>query len=375
MGETRSVSGKEYAIAPGSVIPVRVAARRRVRGRIFIFPVLLNAWPVLLLISQKALVPLGLLFAGTGTASYRRDVALAALMSMAALVWFGLQRANEYAVPHLIGYVLFIAAVPLINLAVKSDSSRLLRLVAMFSVFNAFLAFVFFFLEIDLSGFRGLNRIIGEDEQAHRVYFESTSLVAVFAVSAFKRGWRRNLATLLVLAYAALLAKSVFVLALFAINNVLPRVLRRSWWQQLVVLLSLGAILIIGPIAVALLRPDVGLSIGIKLLQWESVLAHPGSIWSGSGWGYVIAEIVNSETQPYQIEMQLPMLFKQIGVVGVGLYAAGMWWFVRSASGSAAASWLRWSAYIAIGFNNPWLFMPSWYLTAVLLFRKIEPRR
>lgn len=373
MGEPRSTTAHKHKLVPISVnVPVRLSAWRRTSPWPFVFPVLLNAWPVLLLVSQKALVPIGLLFAGTGTAPYRRDVALAASMAMAALVWFGLQRGNQYAVPHLVGYVLFVAAVPLINLAVRSDSSRLLRLLAMFSVFNALLAFVFYFLEVDLSGFRGLNRIIGDDDQAHRVYFESTSLVAIFAVSAFRGKWRRIVATLLVLAYAVFLAKSVFVLALFAINNILPRILRRSWLQQLAVLFSLAAILIIGPIAVAVLRPDVGLSLGIKLLQWERIWLHSVSIWWGSGWGYVIEEIVNSESQPYQIEMQLPMLIKQIGVIGVGIYAAGMWWFVRSASHSAAACWLRWLAYIAIGFNNPWLFMPSWYLTAILLFRKIE---
>jgi len=339
-----------------------------------VFPLLTHAWPLLLLVSQKALVPLGLVLAGAGTPTYRRDLAVVAALLAAALLGFALQQPSEHGQAHLIGYALFLLAVPLINLAVRTNPDRLIHGLAWFSVLNALLAFVFYFAQIDLSGFRGLNRIIGDDDLAHRVYFESTSLVAVFSAASFRPRWLRAAATLLVLAYAVLLAKSVFVLTLFALNLMLPTLLRASLPRRMLVLLLVATLAVLGPLAVAVLRPDVALSIGIKLLQFQFIVDAYGSSLLGAGWGTVIDEIVNSEEQPYQVEMQLPMLLHQIGPAGVAAYGAGLALLMRSASATAGVAGLRWLVCLAIGFNNPWLFVPSWYLTCVLLFKRMEQR-
>lgn len=339
-----------------------------------VFPLLTHAWPLLLVVSQKALVPLGLLLAGTGTAAYRRNLAVVAAMVAVALLGFALQPPNEHGQAHLIGYALFLLAIPLINLAVRTDRDRLVHGLAWFSVLNAALAFVFYFAQVDLSGFRGLNRIVGDDDLAHRVYFESTSLVAVFSATRFRPRWLRAAASLLVLAYAVLLARSVFVVTLFALNLMLPTLMQASLPKRMFALLLVASLAVLGPLAVAVLRPDVALSIGIKLLQFQVIVDAGGAGLFGAGWGTVIDEIVNSEEQPYQVEMQLPMLLHQIGPAGVAAYAVGLALLLRSASATAGVAGLRWLVCLAIGFNNPWLFVPSWYLTCVLLFMRMEER-
>ena len=343
--------------------------------RVCVFPVLLNFWPVLLLVSQKALLPLGIVMAGAGTAAYRRDLLVAGLMVLASFVTYALQVNNEYALAHLLGYVMFVLAAPLINLAVRSNSERLIYFLALFSVGNAILAFLFYALSVDLSGFRGLNIILGNDDHTHRVYFESTSIVAVFSVAAFRTNWRRLLATFLVFTYAIFLAKSVFVILLYATNYVVPMLLRGKQWQRLASVALVILLVTLGPMVVMLLRPDLALSIGIKLLQLETVADYAVSPWFGAGWGFVIDEIINGLEQPYQIEMQLPMLYNQIGLIGLAAYAGGMAWLTVSTSKVAFVGWLRWGTYMIIGFSNPWLFVPSWYLTSVLLYRRLEPQR
>ena len=339
-----------------------------------LFPAVLNFWPLLLLVSQKAFVPLGMLLVGLGTRPYRNNLLVAgALVGLAALT-LTIQRPNDHAVGHWIGYVLFVLAVPIINEAVRKDADRLLHWLAVLSVLNAVLALCFYALAIDLSAFRGLNRVIGDDDLTHRVYFESTSLIAIFAVAGFRQRWVRVAATLVVLGYAVLLAKSVFVLALWALNHVVPAIARGNWMQRMASTLAIAVLAIIGPVVVAALRPDVALSIGIKVLQIETIMSEGAhSLW-GAGWGFVIDEIVTSPEQPYQVEMQLPMMYTQLGALGVSAHALGLWLLVRSASRTAGIAALRWAAYIAIGFNNPWLLVPSWYLTSILLFRSLENR-
>src|SRR5436309_1733847 len=157
------------------------------RRRELVFPLLLNTWPVLLLISQKALLPVGLLLNGAGTRTYRRELLIAVAMLTGGAAILILQRPNEYALNHYVGYGLFVLSVPLINLASRGAKHQLLRGLAILSVVNCVLAFVAYFVEIDLSGFRGLNRIIGQDYDTHRVFFETTSLLAVFSPSYIRR--------------------------------------------------------------------------------------------------------------------------------------------------------------------------------------------
>ncbi len=352
----------------------RRRSSRAKRLRVLLLPTVLNFWPILLLFSQKVFVPVGMLLVGLGSRAYRRDMLTASALVVMAALTLVTQRPNEHAVGHWLGYMMFVLAVPLINEAVRKDAERLLQWLAALSVLNAVLALCFYALAIDLSAFRGLNRVIGDDNLTHRVYFESTSLVAIFAVAGFRRRWVKVASTILVLGYALLLAKSVFVVALWALNQVMPAIARGNWKRRMAAMTVIVVLAIAGPAIVAILRPDVALSIGIKVLQFE-IIASKASLgpW-GAGWGFVIDEIVTSLAQPYQVEMQLPMMFAQLGALGVAVHALGLWLLVRSGSRTVGIATLRWTAYIAIGFNNPWLLVPSWYLTSILLFRSMENR-
>lgn len=357
--------------------PAAPVRRQRSRGRklrVLLFPAVLNFWPILLLVSQKAFVPVGMLVVGWGTRPYRNDLLVVSAMVGMATLTLTMQRPNEHAFGHWIGYVLFVLAIPLVNEAIRKDAERVLHWLAVLSVLNAVLALWFFALAIDLSAFRGLNRVVGDDDLTHRVYFESTSLMAILSVAGFRRRWVRVIATMLVLGYALLLAKSIFVLALWALNHGVPAIARGNWMKRIASTLAIAATTTVSPVVVAALRPDVALSLGIKLLQIETIMSEgPPGPW-GAGWGFVIDEIVTSPDQPYQVEMQLPMMFAQLGALGMAAHALGLWLLVRTASHTAGIATLRWAVYMAIGFNNPWLLVPSWYLTSILMFRSLENR-
>jgi hypothetical protein len=341
-------------------------------GRFLLMPVLLNAWPILLFVSQKALVPLGLLAAGASSRKYVVELLIAALMLALAALVLVIQVPNEYGAAHYVGYALFVLSVPVINHAIRVWRDGLIKWLAVLSILNALIAFAIYFTGFDTGAFRGLNRVVGTDELTHRVYFEATSLVAVFSVRFFRSRVVRAVALAIVLGYVLFLAKSIVVIALYVLNLVAPAIIRVSLAKKIGILILGVAVLVAAPILVSLLRPDVALSIGIKLLQLQSIADYPGTGVAGAGWGYVIDEIVNSVEQPYQVEMQLPMLWVQVGVLGLLPYLLGLWVLVRGVSSSGMIAWARYSVYIAIGFNNPWLFVPSWYLTAALLFSDVE---
>lgn len=361
--------------ASGPARRTGVARRLASRSSRAVFPALLNVWPVLLLVSQKALVPLGLLLIGRLDRPFLSDVLRIGVALSVGLVVYLLQAPNEYATEHYVAFLLFLLAVILINAGIRTHRHRVVYWVAVLSVFNATLALLVYVLQIDLSGFRGLNRIVGDDDTTHRVYYETTSLLAVFSTAAIRKPVMRWLCWIVVLTYAVLLAKSFFVIGLFLIERLSPWMFRGrltarlvSWSALIVAAITLAA-------ASLILRPDFLLSVAIKMLQFETIAIEPGSLWLGSGWGYVIDEIVTSPEQPFQVEMQLPMLMQQIGVIGVTSWLVAMLGLFRSIGGSAFVVLGRWITYSAVGFLNPWLLVPSWYLTATLMYSSFESRK
>lgn len=351
------------------------AVGTRAGFRHLIFSLLLNTWPVLLLVSQKTLVPIGYLLVGRGDLRYQADVFRAFALGVFSSLVLVFQAGNDYGFQHFGGYLVFLFAIPLINLSVRGDRARLVRLLAIFSVANAALGILIYFLNIDLSAYRGLNLIVDNEGNANRVYFESTSLIAVFSIAAFRGRLARLVATVLVMAYALLLAKSIFVIALYLLNKVSPLLFKSRFHHKLIVLAVGGLAIALGPVLVGYLRSDVLLSLGIKALQFASIMEDTSAAFFGRGWGYVQEAIVNSVEQPYQVEMQLPMLVQQTGFFHVLVFATAVWFFLRSISDSSAVTWCRWFIYLLIGFNNPWLFIPSWYLTAALMFSDVELKK
>lgn len=352
----------------------RSPAGERMGFRHLVFSLLLNTWPVLLFVSQKTLVPIGYLFVGKGDLRYQTDVFRAFALGVFSSLVLVFQVENEYGYQHFGAYLVFLFSIPLINFAVRRDKGRLLRILAIFSVINSLMGILIYFLNIDLSAYRGLN-FSDSDGIANRVYFESTSLIAVFSLAAIRGKLRRLVATMLVFIYAILLAKSIFVIALYLINKLLPLLFKSRFHHKAIVFAVCALAAILGPALVEYLRADVFLSLGIKALQFASIMQDTSASFFGRGWGYVQESIVNSVEQPYQVEMQLPMLVQQTGIFHVLVFATTVWFFLRSISDSSTITWCRWFIYLLIGFNNPWLFIPSWYLTAALMFSDVELRR
>ena len=358
--------------AEGAHVLFLGAGRRTGPSRLLVFPVLLNLWPLLLLLSQKALVPVGLLLLGSASRLTRRNLVTVAWLIAVGGLSLLLQPWNEFAAAHYLGFVLFLLSVPLINAAVRGSGEHLIKWLSILSLSNALLAFLFYFLEVDLSQYRGLNRIVGDDDATHRVFYETTSLLAVFSVTFLRKRWLRWICGAIVAAYALLLAKSVFVILLFLFNHLAPRILSGRVLSRIAVSAFFLGLAIGAPAMVAVARPDFALSVGMKLLQFDAVINDGSPILSGRGWGYVIDDVVTSTEQPYQVEMQLPMLLTQVGLLVLIPYVVAMVSLFRSISSSWTATMLRSAAYFAIGFANPWLFVPSWYLTTALIFRRLD---
>lgn len=353
----------------------RPACLRPQAGAALIFSLLTHFWPLQLLLSQKALVPVGLLFTASANRRYVRDLLMALVLCALGGVLLAAQPSNPTGGAHYLGYVMFMLAVPVLNHAIRQRPDALLAGLAWFSVFNAAMGLVVYGLEVDLSSFRGLNRIIDDDGVVSRVYFETTSLLAVFSLSSIRRPLLRLLCFAIVAAYAVYLAKSVAVIALYLFNQAYPVLVARSWRARIGVFFLVALFAGLGVASLPFLRPDLTLSLAVKAKQFAEIVQDPSPLLWGSGWGYTITEIVTNDTQEYQVEMQLPMLVRQIGLFGVAANLIGIYVLIRSASRSHGSAFVRWCIYWVIGFNNPWLFIPSWYLTCMLSARTPERRR
>lgn len=337
--------------------------------RIFAFSLATNFWPLLLYVSQKVFVVPGLLLAGFGDAAYRRDLIAAFGLSVAATLLYLTQYANSYDQIHLIGFLTFVFAMPVVNHAVRHDHRRLRRILTYLTLFNAVMGYYILTNRVDLFGLRGLNRIEGTDGITYRVYFESASLAAVFLFSAFQNKWLRLLTLGVVAAFIIVLAKSIVIIALFGLNLATPYILRRPPHVR-----AIGAVVIVlmGIVLykyLPVIRPDLELSLRAKLYQLDVILSFVPEDWSAWGWGFFLPALSTDIDQPYQIEMQLPMLLLQLGPVVLAIFLTIVAMLFQSTAETKARGLCRFFVYALIGFNNPWLFVPSWYLTCQLLFR------
>jgi hypothetical protein len=223
-----------------------------------------------------------------------------------------------------------------------------------------------------LYGFRGLNRIEGSDGVTYRIYFESASLAAISLLSTFRRRWLQ-LATLAAVAFfVVLIARSAVVMALLAANLVAPYILRSQPHVKVAaVVVAVGSAMLLF-VYLPVVRPDIGLSLSAKQLQLQVILSLIPDNWSGWGWGAYIPYLSTDADQPYQIEMQLPMLLLQLGPAATAAILLLVLAMFMSGAEQSTRGYVRFVTYALIGFNNPWLFLPSWYLTCQLLFR-VEP--
>lgn len=350
----------------------RSASERLLAARVFAFPIITNFWPILLYLSQKVFVLPALLLVGWGDRAYRRDMILTIALSVAFLLVYLTQYFNSYDQIHFLGALSFVFSLPAINYAVRFDQLLLRRILTCFTLFNAVMGYYILTNQVDLFGLRGLNRIEGTDGVTYRVYFESASLAAVFLLSTFRLPILRIATLLTVVAFIIFLAKSIFIVALFGLNLFLPYILRKP---PIVRILALVTVIVLGVllyIYLPVIRPDLELSLRAKLFQLQVILSFITDDWSAWGWGFFLPQLSTDIDQPYQIEMQLPMLLLQLGPVVLALLLAIVLALFLSAADQRWRGIARFLVYSLVGFNNPWLFVPSWYLTCQLLFRENE---
>lgn len=337
--------------------------------RAMTFPLLTNTWPLLLFASQKAFVFPGILLVWGGDKRYWRDWWIAIGLIVVGLLVYFTQFGNGYDQTHLIGYALFILSMPVINYGVRYDVTLLRRLLTYVTLFNVMLSIYFLIYDVDLYGFRGLNRIEGTDGITYRIYFESSSLAAISLLSTFRSRWLQLATLAAITLFVVLIAKSAVVMALLAANLVAPYILRSPPHVKAAAgIFAIGVATLLF-IYLPVIRPDIDLSLSSKQMQLQVILSLIPDNWTGWGWGAYIPYLSTDRDQPYQIEMQLPMLMLQLGPIAIaGILLLIMTMFL-SATDHSLRGYVRFATYVLIGFNNPWLFLPSWYLTCQLLFR------
>lgn len=344
------------------------------RTRAFALPLATNVWPLLLFVSQKVFVIPALVLVGLGDGAYRRDLLIAFFASILGLLVYLTQFGNPYDQIHYIGFLLFIWSVPVINHAVRLDASTLRRALTYLTLFNIAMGFFLLVTEIDLYGLRGLNRVVGTDGATHRVYFESSSLAAVVLATTFRRRFLQVLVILATLAFLIFVARSIAVIALLALNLMLPSLLRSSPATKVIVFFIGAAFACSLYLYVPILRPDIELSLRAKQFQFDVIIGFIDG-WTGLGWGAFLPALANDPEQPYQIEMQLPMLLLQLGPIVLAAIAGLIWMHFANCTQKQWLAATRFLIFMALGFNNPWLFLPSWFLTCQLLFRYDKVRR
>lgn len=337
--------------------------------RIQTFPLLVNVWPLLLFVSQKVFVLPGLALVGLGDAAYRRDLMIAAGMTLVGVLVYLGQFPNFFDQAHLLGFISFVLSMPLVNYATRYNPTQLRRWLTYLTLFNVAMSIYILVSNIDLYGFRGLNRIEGTDGVTSRIYFESSSLAAVFLLSTFRRRVLNIMTLVAVFVFVVFFARSAVVMALLGLNLILPYILRSPAPIKIGATIAAVVVAVLIYIYLPVIRPDIGLSLASKQFQLDVIISLMPDNWTGWGWGSYLPPLATDKDQPYQIEMQLPMLMLQVGPIAlIGILVLTLSLFM-SAAEEKARGYARFIIYALIGFNNPWLFVPSWYLTCQLLFR------
>lgn len=333
-----------------------------------------SVWPLFLLISQKALIPIQIF---SFLISKKEKIMIYFFLlffisgSFLTLFWLNDSLKNEFGFSHFLGFILFIVSVVLIGHSCKLNFDFDLKWITIFNFISIFLTIVFFVLNLDFSFFRGLNFIRGTDGAIHRVFIETTPLLILNDYSLFKRKFLNIFLFLLTFAYVFVLCKSFFIIIFFVWKLWMDHkdLIKRKFWYFFPLMLISGLLLGIELFSYVL-RADLALSIVFKYNQLLSIVSMVSGdyLYFGRGFGFVIDEFVTDFSQPYQIEMQLPMLFLQFGLVGflfLALFIFSI--FYVSGINKPIQSTLM---YFSIGFVNPWLFLPIWFLTCCYFFRK-----
>ncbi|GAB3218742.1 hypothetical protein J0A67_03435 [Algoriphagus aestuariicola] len=333
-----------------------------------------SVWPLFLFVSQKALLPLQFL----SFLILKKEkllvyflVFFSAFACFLMLFWINNSMKNDFGFSHFLGFVLFVVSVVLIGHSCRISFDLDLKWITIFNFVSIVLAIVFFVLNLDFSFFRGLNFIRGSDGAIHRVFIETTPLLILNDYSLFKNKLLNIFLFLLTFVYVFVLCKSFFIIIFFVWRLWVDHsdLIKRKFWYFFPLML-VGVVFMGVELVSYVVRADLALSIVFKYNQLLGILELISGdfLFFGRGFGFVIEEYVTDFSQPYQIEMQLPMLFLQFGLIGFLLFATFIFSiFFISGIHKPLQSTLM---YFSVGFVNPWLFLPIWFLTCCYFFRK-----
>jgi hypothetical protein len=235
--------------------------------------------------------------------------------------------------------------------------------------FSLVILYAVYFLEVDLSGYRGLNFIRGNDDEVHRFFIETSSLFLVTNYQTIRAVFLRVVLWLATFIYFVFIAKVTLLIVLFLGLHFWRLFRSKPKFTALAGLIIILYVVFSGNF-VYFIREDLILSILFKIEQLNVIVSSfsTESILFGCGYGFYLLDFATDLNQPYQIEMQLPMLLLQIGIVNVLLFVVGFYYLFKSfLTGRAFVGLVL---YLSIGFVNPWLFLPVWFIS-VSLFTKL----
>jgi hypothetical protein len=230
------------------------------------------------------------------------------------------------------------------------------------NIVSLLVLYVIYFLEVDLSGFRGLNFIRGNDGDIHRFFVETSAFYLISDFQRLRNSVLRCLFWMATLFYFVFIAKITLLIVLFISLYFL------KWFRLWPIITSFvggGALLFFfdSGYYVYFIREDLILSVLFKVDQFKEIIANfnLSHLMYGSGFGFYLSEFVTDISQPYQIEMQLPMLVLQIGLLNVLLIIIGFYFLFKSILAKRAVVGLF--LFLSVGFINPWLFLPVWFIS------------
>jgi hypothetical protein len=333
-----------------------------------------SVWPLFLLVSQKAIIPLQVFFFLISEKEKLSKFIFLIFFSAGCfltLFWLNDSLKNIFGFPHFLGFFLFLISVILIGHAFRLNSEVDLKWITIFNFISLILAFLFYLLDLDFSFLRGLNFIRGLDGNIHRVFIETTPLIVLNDYRLFNNKILNVMLFVLTFIYVFVLCKSFFIIIFFVWKLWMDH---SDFIKSKIVYfipLILVAVVFVGlELLSYLVRADLALSVLFKIQQFFSILnlVEGDFFLFGRGFGFVIEEFATDSSQPYQIEMQLPMLFLQFGILGILLFI----FFILSVFYISGVSRPFQSSlmYFSVGFVNPWLFLPIWFLTCCYFFRK-----
>ena len=334
-----------------------------------------SIWPIFLFISQKSLIVFHLL--NIRASRYSRDIFIWVIFCFFAVVTLSLFTLNfvffnTHSVSHFISYFIFIIYSVLIAGVLSSpyDSNRILKLITILNFFGLLLIHIIYFNEIELPGNRGLNFIRGTDDIIHRFFVETSPLFLISRFDFFKKKILKILFISITLSYFLIISKNTFLSSLFILQLIYRYQKSLNIYQLFVSLIFLGLLSFTGFINwSSLIRADLILSIFFKAEQLFSIFKQLGfhNIFLGEGFGFFLNEFATDLNQPYQIEMQLPMLILQIGLLNCFMLILGIYLLFKSTN--IKYSFLTTGLFFSVGFINPWLFLPAWLIACIYFFK------